>query len=94
MGSKRQIELPEHDKLRDIQPLSQAVYNFLEWCGEQGIVLCDCTDRSNERWYPISMGREKLLARHFEIDLAKLEREKESILAEQRALNEKHARPV
>lgn len=91
MKTYNTLPLPEHDKLKAIQPLSQAVYNFLEWCGEQGIVLCDCEGRA-ERWYPISEGREKLLARHFEIDLNVLEREKEAILAEQRELNERLAK--
>ena len=32
-------EYPEHMKLRAISDESQAIYNFLEWCEEQGVVL-------------------------------------------------------
>lgn len=82
------LRLPEHEKLREIQPLSQAVYNFLVWCDEQGMALSLPHGESGYH-LPITEGREKLLARHFGIDLNKLEREKEAILAEQRALNER-----
>lgn len=88
MKSYNTLPLPEHDKLKAIQPLSQAVYNFLEWCEHQHIYLGKY-DARRDRMEPIYTSREQLLADHFEIDMKKLEREKKAILAEQRELNER-----
>jgi hypothetical protein len=81
------LALPEHEKLRAIQPLSQAIYDFLEWCGEQGFELV--TIDEHERPWPLTESRQKMLARHFGIDLDVLEREKLAILDAQRKLNER-----
>lgn len=91
MKAYNTLPLPEHAKLKAVQHLSQAVYDFLVWCDEQRITLAAPIGEAGYQW-PISEGREKLLARHFGIDLQKLEREKKAILAEQRELNERHAR--
>jgi len=74
--------LPEHAKVQEIQPLSQAIYDFLEWCQEQGMSLGSYgTSKYHEHtFYPINESREALLARHFGIDLGKLENEKREIL--------------
>ena len=63
-------EYPEHMKLRAISDESQAIYNFLEWCEEQG-----GTGRSIR----------DLLAAHFEIDQDKIEAEKCAMLESIRA---------
>jgi hypothetical protein len=85
------VDLPEHEKLKDIQPLSQKCGEFLEWLGEQGIQLCRFDSR-HDACIPINDRYVDLLASFFGIDLVKLEREKEAILAEQRALNERHSK--
>lgn len=80
------MELPEHEKLKAIQPLSQSIGEFLEWCKEQGLYLCSDVNGA-DRYVPITKSNERLLASYFGIDLWTLEREKEAILAQQRELN-------
>jgi hypothetical protein len=69
---------PEHDKLKVIQPLSQACGEFLEWLiNEKGIRLCVYDDDVlYEHCQPIN----KYLAEHFNIDNNKLEKEKRMML--------------
>lgn len=83
------MELPEHEKLQEVQPQSQAIGEFIEWLGEQGIWLASFNkfDRLN----PINDSTEKLLAQFFKIDLQVLEAEKIAILDAQRQLNERTA---
>jgi hypothetical protein len=72
-------EYPEHEKLKKIQDKSQAIGTFLEWLGfEKEIHLC--TYGEGDRLYPIPKRKEELLAEFFEIDLAKLEAEKQQML--------------
>lgn len=70
---------PEHEKLKLVQPLSQACGAFLEWLGEQGYTICEM-DEHDRRW-PVQKSRDRLLAEHFEIDPDKLEAEKRAMLA-------------
>lgn len=88
------LKLPEHEKLKAIQPKSQAIGEFLEWAGEQGMALASYGDERGDRetLFHVSRSKENLLAEFFEIDLKKLEAEKEAILAEQRTLNERSGR--
>ena len=81
------MNLPEHEKLQDIQPQSQTCGEFIEWLGEQGIFLCKIN--RFDRFDPINDSTERLLARYFGIDLKVLEDEKVAILTAQRQLNER-----
>ena len=81
------MDLSEHEKLKAIKPLSQAIGNFIEWLGENGMTICS-EDRSPylpDEYVPIRRTTEELLADHFEIDLNRLEAEKEAMLEEIRA---------
>lgn len=83
-------DYPEHDKLKKIQPLSQAICEFLEWCAAEGreMVLAEWVNDGS--WMlPASVSTEKLLAQHFGIDLDKIEAEKRQMLDFMRNLNEK-----
>ena len=73
-------EYPEHDKLKAIQPLSQAVGDFIEWLSGQGLWICEHRDTFGGEWVPALRSRDQLLAKHFEIDLDKLEGEKRVML--------------
>ncbi|RWR30466.1 hypothetical protein D2T29_12405 [Sinirhodobacter populi] len=83
------MDLPEHEKLKAIKPLSQAIGIFIEWLGQNGMTICS-ENRSPYRpdeYVPIQRTTEKLLADHFEIDLNRLAAEKEAMLEEVRAVN-------
>ncbi len=84
------MNLPEHEKLQDIQPQSQAIGEFLEWAGEQGLYLSEFVS-DYQQYQPTSENVQSLLARHFEIDLKVLEGEKVALLDAQRQLNETSA---
>jgi hypothetical protein len=81
---------PEHEKLGKIKDQSQAVGEFLEWAssGIRDYRICEF-DRSLDRWFPIMISTEKLLAEFFGINLDRLEKEKLAMLDELRALNER-----
>lgn len=84
------MNTPEHDKLRAIKDESQLIGAFLEWLGENGYSLCryeaftrhsgEPGDYTPSGYYPTPLGIEDLLARFFDIDLDKLEEEKQAIL--------------
>lgn len=78
---------PEHDKLRVVADKSQVCYDFLEWLEEQKIVLAKYDEASGQELYPDYTGRKELLAKFFEIDLKKLDAEKDRMLEVQRAAN-------
>ena len=72
-------EYPEHDKLRAIRHQSQTVGDFLEWLEENGM---EVGVWDGDWFHPSNRNKESLLAAYFEIDQAKLEREKRVMIAE------------
>ncbi len=79
---------PEHDKLAEVKDQTQAIGEFLEWCGyEKGIQLASWDDRT-DRMYPIPGAWLDLVAEWAGIDRGRLEAEKQQMLDELRAMNE------
>lgn len=74
---------PEHEKLAAIKDKSQAIGGFLEWLEEQGITLCTLPENS-DYFVPCHMPIQQRLAKYFDIDLNKLEQEKQAMLEELR----------
>lgn len=76
---------PEHEKLKSVQHLSQSIGEFVEWLGEKELAIC-C--REGDEYWPISIPTQlsKLLADYFEIDLGRLEAEKQQMLDELQTL--------
>lgn len=74
---------PELDKMKAAREQSRTLTEFVDWLDEQGISLCVVGHRDYER---IAETNERLFARFFDIDLDKVEREREQILAAQRRL--------
>lgn len=88
---------PEHEKLHAIKDKSQAIGEFVEWLGSEGIVLAryhahdeNCLNEhgrlgcgmSRERLYPEHLAIRKMLAHYFGIDEDRLEAEKRAMLDE------------
>jgi hypothetical protein len=84
MGEKTQY--PEHVRLKAISQFSQKIGEFVDWLGESDIQLCK-PDRYG--YTPVRISIQKLLADFFNIDLDKIEEEKQQMLEEMRALNAK-----
>ena len=88
-------EYPEHQKLQKIQDKSQSIGEFLEWLGESGFTVCRWVDGYKDdmgEWvpsgyYPNKRSTERLLADFFDIDLKKIEEEKQKMLKELRKVN-------
>lgn len=80
---------PEHDKLAEVSDNSQAIGEFLD---EGSYVLAEWKtfddDDSGPQLVPVSEPIERILAKHFGIDLNKLENEKREILARLADLND------
>ena len=67
---------PEHEKQRKILDKAQAIGEFLEWL-QRDIALCTYDERS-ERFWPQHLKVSDCLAAYFEIDLKKIEEEKDT----------------
>ena len=74
-----QPECPECDKLSAVAEESQKIGEFLEWLHyTKELLICDRDDAGTYYRYIISP--EELLAEYFEIDLQKVEQEKQALL--------------
>ena len=87
---------PEHEKMREVKNDADTIAAFLEWLEEQemfvAILQDDADATEGYRAVPADLGIEKLLAKYFAIDLEKIGDEKDQMLADFRALNEKNKR--
>jgi len=70
------MKYEEHEKLHKVKDQSQTIGQFLEWLNEQ-YTLCESDE---DTYYPTHINIEKLLATYFEIDLDKIENEKQQML--------------
>jgi hypothetical protein len=80
MGTTTTPDAPECERMVAVAPESQKIGEFLDWLGAQGIHLA-AWDEDDDRLHPHGESFERLLARYFEIDLAKVEQERRAILA-------------
>jgi hypothetical protein len=75
-------QYPEHEKLHAVKDKSQAIGEFLEWLGGRYVFA---NYRKDSEWLrPENLNIQRELAEYFEIDLDKIEEEKQAILAEVR----------
>jgi len=83
------MKYPEHEKMSQITDRSHTISEFLEWLESRRILLCEAADeRSWDSTYiPIVLNVEQLLAEYFEIDLDKINNEKDEMLKEVRKIN-------
>ncbi len=79
---------PELNRIIGVSEDSQRIGEFLEWLAEQEITLAKWND-NEEELFEIRQSREQLLANYFEIDLVKAEKERQALLDEVRAENER-----
>lgn len=81
-------DYPEHDRLSAVADESQAIGAFLDWLtSEAGYRIIRWVDDPDYN-EPVPVGWDgitKTLARYFNIDLVKIEREKEQMLERLRA---------
>jgi ribosomal protein S12 methylthiotransferase accessory factor YcaO len=104
MSEKEAVLTPECEKMRAVKEKSQAIGEFLEWLSaEKGVhlaeyhrhtrgcldheahLVCGLLEDHSVRWnYSI----ERLLAEYFDINLDKVETEKQALLDHQRMLND------
>lgn len=74
-------EYPECEKMTEVHEESQSIGAFLEWAQEQGFELCIVNETtSRNHFIPIRMSMEELLAKYFEIDLTKVEIERQQMI--------------
>lgn len=103
--TKQTQKYPEHEKLQVVKDKSQSIGNFLEWIrSTKNLHIAKWIDVEYENVNPITNKKttytreelwiqpydvNKLLAEYFNIDLKKLEEEKQQMLTEIRKLSEK-----
>lgn len=81
---------PELARMKAVQPESQAIGNFLAWLEENAMWVGHWVEAGegsddDEVGMPVRESFERLLARYFQIDLAKVENERRAILAHHRS---------
>jgi UV DNA damage repair endonuclease len=67
---------PAIDHLREVQPQTQTIGEFLEWCDEHGVRLVRWTDDR----IPLIQQTDTVIAAWAEVDLKAVEAEKRAIL--------------
>ncbi|HEY0149877.1 MAG TPA: hypothetical protein VGB70_12850 [Allosphingosinicella sp.] len=83
---------PEHNRIKALYGANQIVGSFVEWLEEQGYEICERLENGySTRYVSAALTTEELLAKHFEIDLQKLEAEKRLILDHFRSVTEQAA---
>lgn len=87
------VATPELDKMLKVQDENRIVVSFLEWLGEQEIVLArwfnpECDYCNEDRLLSMTETKEQLLARYYSIDLNKAEAERQALLDDLREQNE------
>lgn len=80
---------PEHDKQSKVKDKSQIIGEFVEWLATQNLCICDIIETQNpdvedDYFSPITKTTLRLLAEYFNIDLEKIEKEKQKVLIELR----------
>lgn len=79
-----EARFPEHAKLRLIAEEAQANGRFIDWLHENKMTICV---REGRHYEAIQKSIPELLATYHDIDVRKLNEEKDAMLNEQRALN-------
>jgi len=85
------MNYPEHNKLNKVNKYSQQIGEFLDWASDNGYALCSIDDERVGRYSinnTITTARQtKLLAEFYDIDLNKIEEEKEQMINSLRRQN-------
>lgn len=91
MDEDKKVLFPEHAKLYTINPLTQAVGDFLVWLEENGMVICvrNQNDDKQSSFTLIDKDINQLISEHFKIDVAKLESEKLQMMKELDSMRKK-----
>ena len=71
-------DTPELAKMKSVQAESQIIGAFLDHLGQAGLCLAEYNDR--DQLVPVGKSIEQTLAGYFEIDLQKVEKEREALL--------------
>ena len=91
LEEKPETTYPEHKKLSNHRERSQIVGEFLEWLKSEEYQICYLNKKGEKfyhnLWMPIPENTERLLSMFFDIDLDKLEKEKQNMLTKMRKRN-------
>ena len=75
-------QFPQLARMQAVQEQSQAIGEFVEWLGQNGMAICTSEEGlRGDRFYPVMVPTEELLARHFDVDLQAAEKERRATLA-------------
>lgn len=88
MNNKRKLP-NECKKMEIFRYQSLALTEFVDWIEEQGMRICEIPEVGHMPYMPIGETNEKLFARFLDIDMDKLEEEKQNILKIIKDLNKK-----
>lgn len=85
MLKQEQVKTPELNKMLAVKDKSQLIGEFLEWLGELGIALTrwdrqGCEMCGEGGYESIDENTQQILARYFDIDPDKCEKEQQALL--------------
>jgi len=86
---------PEHAKLEAIGDKRNAVGDFIEWLSEEGYRIAnwhenecsECSCMADQILLPVMKNTPEMLAEYFDVDLIKIEKEKQAMLDSIRKAN-------
>lgn len=88
------METPELDKMLAVKEKSQTISQFIDWLHSLGCEICQYIDETEvlegeekPGYYLINQTTERMLAKHFGIDLEKCEQERRALEEELRKQN-------
>ena len=74
-------QFPQLARMQAVQEQSQAIGEFIDWLGQNGMAICTSEDGlRGDRFYPVMAPIEELLARHFGVDLQAAEKERRATI--------------
>lgn len=90
------VKYPELEKMKRareaLRPQAIVLGGFIDWLGENGFYICTHNPKHYKQlggmYYWTTLRPEQLLAKFFDIDMDKVEKERELVLDAQRKLNE------
>ncbi len=87
MENKTKTKISECNKLTAVKSQSATLSEFVDWLEENGMRICKMVDCEVAPYEAIMETNEKLFARFFDIDLDKLEEERQNLLKACRHVN-------
>ncbi len=88
-----QDKYPESTRMKEVSEQSQAIGEFIDWMNRNAMQVCEWVENKHRKEYlPVAMSIEEMLAKYYQINLKRVEEEKQQMLVEHRKFIEEQQR--